>query len=214
MRAFGRWALLGSLVLGVAVSTAQAPQKQAPLPKPTLLISPCGVSTIEAELQGHQLVRIPASQIGAVSCSDTSVLPPVFRAKVRCVLTHMEAGGWHPKVQETYRSNERQAFLWSYSRTRPGPRVTNAKTSITSSHGYFLAVDIVDRYKGWDNPRFFKWLVFRYEECGLTPGGKWVTFVDAPHGQFLGWAGSPPAWAQALARQDSVQVVLQRLRQL
>lgn len=148
--------------------------------------------------------------LALLPCNSLAVLPPGMRAQVDCTMDKLKAGGWDAIVYETYRSDERQRFLYSYGRTRPGPKVTNAKDASTTVHHYRLAVDIIHRTRGWDHPRFFKWVGIHAESCGLVAGAFWKRFPDQPHAQFGAWDGAPPAWARALVK-DSVGIVWLRV---
>lgn len=140
-------------------------------------------------------------------CNSLDVLEPQFRQGVECTLARAKKGGWQPKVFETYRSNARQRTLYGYGRTRPGNKVTNASSAITTVHHYGLAVDIIHATKGWDHPRFFYWLGQHAEACGLVSGAFWKRMPDAPHLQVGSWQGSPPAWARQLLMKDSLSIV-------
>ncbi len=143
-------------------------------------------------------------------CNSLNVLPPGMRRGVDCTLGRLKKGGWDAVVFETYRSDKRQQFLYSYGRTRPGRIVTNARDATTGPHFYRFAVDIIHRTKGWDHPRFFYWVGQHAEACGLVAGAFWKRFPDAPHIQFGAWPGAPPQWARALAR-DSIGAVWLRV---
>jgi hypothetical protein len=158
----------------------------------------------ERDLHGRDTV------FALLPCNDRRVLPPGMLEQVECTLAKLEKGGWSPLLFETYRSDRRQQYLYSYGRTRPGSRVTNAKSALTGVHHYRLAVDIIDRKKGWNNPRFFTWLAIHAESCGLVAGAAWKRFPDQPHVQFGAWAGAPPLWARAIVR-DSIGVIWLRV---
>lgn len=148
---------------------------------------------------------------GLIPCNSIDVLPPKMRAAIVCTLDRMRLGGWDATIFEVWRSDRRQQFLYSYGRTRPGPRVTNAKDAYTSVHYYFLAVDIISRKKGWDHPRFFYWLGQHAESCGLVAGVFWKSFPDGPHVQWGQWMGAPPQWARQLVKLDSIGIIHQRV---
>jgi hypothetical protein len=133
-------------------------------------------------------------------CADTAKLYPAARAQITCTVQRMQKGGWSPRIFETYRSNERQQYLYSYGRTRPGPRVTNAKDASKSMHGSGMAVDIIDAKRHWDHPRFFHWLMIHAESCGAVSGGAWARLPDYPHVQYGLYAGPPPQWMQERKR--------------
>lgn len=134
-------------------------------------------------------------------CADLATLEPHVRAAVECTLARMDTiGHWqHAKVIEAWRSKERQGFLYAYGRTKPGPRVTNAKDNLASVHGYAMAVDIAHSKTGWSDPKFFRSLAIHAEACGLVAGAFWKRFPDNPHVQYGGWGGAPPMWARAMA---------------
>jgi D-alanyl-D-alanine carboxypeptidase len=140
-------------------------------------------------------------------CSSLDILEPHFRKQVECTLARLKKGGWQPKVFETYRSDARQTALYSYGRTRPGARVTNAKNAITTVHHYGLAVDMIHATKGWNHPKFFYWQGQHAEACGLVSGAFWRTMADPPHLQTGAWQGSPPTWARKLLAKDSLPVI-------
>lgn len=181
---------------GGASVTVQATPFSSALPKP------CWPQKL---LTGRDTVH------AMLPCNSLDVLPLHMRAGVQCTLDRLRAGGWDPMLYETYRSDRRQQFLYSYGRTRPGPKVTNAASAATGVHNYYLAVDIIHRTKHWNHPRFFKWVMIHGEACGLVAGGAWKRFPDAPHLQFGAWPGSPPMWARALNARDSVETVWQRV---
>lgn len=145
----------------------------------------------------------------AQPCASLDVYPPGVRAQVDCVLGRLQKGGWNYRVYETYRSNRRQRYLYSYGRTRPGPRVTNVATAQTGMHFWGLGIDIIHRDKLWNHERFFYWLGQHYEACGMVAGAFWRSFPDRPHGQFAAWESAskrPPhvrRW-QAEGKRDSL----------
>ncbi len=132
-----------------------------------------------------------------VPCRSMEVLAPAFRAKLdSCLFVRLRRGQWEWLISETGRSDARQQELYKSGRTKPGLRVTNAYSVVTTVHGYGMAVDIVSKPHGWTDPKFFRWLMIHAEACGLVAGGAWKKFPDAPHIQIF-WQGSPPLWARA-----------------
>jgi len=84
---------------------------------------------------------------------------------------------------ETWRSGERQRWLWESGRNREGQIVTN---TLSSKHMFGEAVDIVFfnlaqkkiTYEGpWERIGFIA------EKCGLIWGGRWPS-VDRPHVEY------------------------------
>lgn len=165
-----------------------------------------------------------------VANSDLTLLAPKFSAAVTAAVT--ECFSQHPplevRVFEGLRTGGRQAWLYAKGRTRlPGPTVTNAKTNLTSWHGYGLAVDIVHKTEFWtpfgnDSAKNEAWFanvgaVFKRHDCNW--GGDWHK-PDTPHMQWGRCTASPTqgaidlivstgikaVWDQLLAS-DSLQVV-------
>lgn len=203
---------LGVLLWGFVLSTTLAAQ-------PVVTLSDAGtVSVLGNPLSAplpkacwpKALLKGRDTAFAYTPCNSLEVLEPIFKKGVICTLERAKKGGWSPKVFETYRSDARQTALYSYGRTRPGARVTNAKNALTTVHHYGLAVDIIHATKGWDHPRFFYWLGQHAEACGLAAGVFWKTFPDAPHIQYGKWAGAPPQWARRLVA-DSLPVIWRKL---
>lgn len=116
------------------------------------------------------------------------VIYPPFAEKIRTILAelqhyankHMPGYTW--MVTETLRTPERQAWLYAQGRTRPGPRVTNAKVS---NHQSGLAADFAPVKDGKLNYGIadgdWAYLGHLARKHGLTWGGDWKRFVDKPH---------------------------------
>lgn len=67
-------------------------------------------------------------------------LAQVFRTPFERWLAEARANGFKILVVETFRSKERQEYLYSFGRTRPGNIVTY---TLDSAHEYGVAADIV-----------------------------------------------------------------------
>lgn len=90
------------------------------------------------------------------------------------------------EVVQGLRTFAEQDALFAKGRTKPGPKVTNARGG-QSNHNYGLAVDIAPLKGGkidWSvkNPA---WKIMGLEgrKLGLEWGGDWTTLVDMPHFQ-------------------------------
>jgi hypothetical protein len=74
--------------------------------------------------------------------------------------------------------------LYAQGRTKPGPRVTNARGG-SSNHNYGIAVDVTI-FKGaepvWESPHYAK-LGAIGQKLGLEWGGAWQSIKDEPHFQ-------------------------------
>lgn len=184
-----------AMIIAIVAAVLFASASSAQIPARTYLKpTPC---TPRAQLFGRDTI------LALGPCADLAALEPHFRAQVECTLARMDTiGHWqHAKVIETWRSRERQQFLYAYGRTKPGHKVTNAKDNLTSVHGYAMAVDIAHSKTGWDDPKFFRSLAMHAEACGLVAGAFWTKFPDFPHVQFGAWQGAPPIWAQLIAKE-------------
>ena len=95
------------------------------------------------------------------------------------------------RVVQGYRTFAEQQALYDQGRTKPGPKVTNAKPG-QSFHNYGLAIDFAllidgkqiswDIQKDWDGDLISDWLevVKVFKEAGYVWGGQWK-FKDNPH---------------------------------
>lgn len=141
----------------------------------------------------------------ATASRDLSLLAPKFRAAVEAAIDECSAQGLPVKVAEAVRSQERQAYLYAQGRTRPGNRVTNAPTNLTSWHGYGLAVDVIHATLGYEptgkNPRgneaWFARVGGIFKKHGCAWGGDWRK-PDTPHMQWGQMPASPDAPAKGL----------------
>lgn len=100
--------------------------------------------------------------------------------KVATFFEKAKTKGYTLRVTSGYRTPEEQQVLYNQGRTVEGVVVTNAKglPVCESDHCKGLAVDIVDRYKGYN----IDWnLIGKLgKESGLLWGGDWA-YPDKPH---------------------------------
>lgn len=91
--------------------------------------------------------------------------------------------GVHPVIVQTLRTFEEQDLLYQKGRTRPGPKVTNAKPG-QSYHNYALALDFCLLINGklvWVVNDYWMIVVNIYKSHGFDWGGDWSKFKDFPH---------------------------------
>ncbi len=149
---------------------------------------------------------------------DLSLLAPKFRAAVEAAIAECAQLGLPVKVNEAYRSQARQAWLYAQGRTRPGDKVTNAPTALTSWHGYGLAVDVIHATKAYwpfgkgaanaaNNAKWFWQVSDVFKRHGCNWGGDFKTRPDAPHMQWGKCRPSPSDVARSLIREKGVQAV-------
>jgi len=142
---------------------------------------------------------------------DLGRLAPKFAAAVTAAIDACNAAGMDAMVYEGYRSQELQAIYYARGRTviPPKNKVTNAKTSLYSWHGYGLAVDVISKSKLWTPAEGEKWFrkvadIFKKHNCKW--GGDW-TDPDTPHFQWARCKPSPSDLARLLLAEDGHEAV-------
>jgi len=103
------------------------------------------------------------------------------------------------RITQGLRTFQEQSQLYALGRTKPGNRVTRAKSG-QSVHNYGFAVDICliidnkiaswDTAKDWDNDTIADWYecVKIFAKQGWEWGGHWKTFKDLPHFEKKGFS--------------------------
>ncbi|PHV72197.1 hypothetical protein CS063_01610 [Sporanaerobium hydrogeniformans] len=119
-------------------------------------------------------------------CDDIKELHPKVRELAEKLLVEAKKQGLDAKIIDTYRSPERQDFLYAQGRTKPGAIVTNARGKDKSSyHNWRLAFDCIQNSKTDPyNAAFLAKLGKIGQSLGLEWGGGWSSFKDAPHFQY------------------------------
>lgn len=110
-------------------------------------------------------------------CRDISELAPNAQTACRLFLERCRRRGLDVFVTETYRSQERQDYLYSLGRTRAGNKVTWTKSSRHTSR---RAWDIACRGGVLYNTAVLAQCGAVAAELGITWGGAWST-PDTPH---------------------------------
>ena len=110
------------------------------------------------------------------ACRDPSKLVPAFLDLLQKALFTAAEAGLRIQIIETYRSQDRQDWLYEQGRTRPGPVVTWTKHS---KHTERIAADCIPLDERgrliWDSkrPQWQQWGSI-VEEAGLVWGGRWA----------------------------------------
>lgn len=136
--------------------------------------------------------------VDKVSKKRISLLHPYISKEVYDLVDHINkdilTGRAKLRIAQGLRTIEEQNELYAKGRTKPGPKVTNAKGG-DSIHNYGLAVDMVliidgksaswDVKKDWDGDKQADWMevVLVFKKAGYEWGGDWRSFVDMPHFQ-------------------------------
>lgn len=140
---------------------------------------------------------------------DLAKLAPKFRQAVLAALASCNVQGLDAYVFEAYRSPELQALYYARGRTivPPTKPVTNAKSNLQSWHGYGLAVDVISRSEGWEQPyEWFAQVAAEFERAGLKWGGTWKS-PDLPHFQWGRCKPSPSPRAREMYAEGGFHAV-------
>ena len=117
-----------------------------------------------------------------------SQVHPILRQRVEILIARLAAQGVTVEAVQGLRTAQEQNDLYAKGRTKPGPKVTNAK-AWQSNHCYGLAVDLCPFVNGkpdWNAPRkVWDSIGTEAERLHLEWGGRWK-FRDLPHVQLQG----------------------------
>lgn len=111
-------------------------------------------------------------------------LLPKAQEKAREFMGALKAAGLDAKIISATRSYREQDELYAQGRTKPGPKVTNAKGGY-SNHNFGIAWDIGIFEDGKyleESPLYAKAGAIG-KSLGLEWGGDWKSFTDEPHFQ-------------------------------
>lgn len=113
------------------------------------------------------------------ACRDINELSENAQKACKLFLEKCRAQNLNILITETYRSQERQNYLYEQGRTRSGKVVTWTKNSRHTSR---RAWDICKNVKGheYDDTSFFKKCGQIAKELNITWGGTWKN-ADTPH---------------------------------
>ncbi|GLC88274.1 M15 family metallopeptidase [Lysinibacillus piscis] len=114
------------------------------------------------------------------TCRDLAELLPAARQAVRLLFQECyKAGISNIFITETYRSQERQNYLYAQGRTRPGQIVT---WTLQSNHKSRLAWDIaVGPPQSLYDVATLSKVGAIARKLGITWGGDWMGNIDRPH---------------------------------
>lgn len=137
-------------------------------------------------------------------CRDISELTPLAQTACNLFLNRCKAKGLNVLITETYRSQERQNYLYEQGRTRLGKIVTWTKNSRHTSR---RAWDICKNVKGheYSDSGFFKDCGDIAKELNITWGGTWNT-PDTPHFEIS------TSWVAPAESEDNAMTVEERTK--
>jgi len=122
-------------------------------------------------------------------------LHPKVRDEVKKIIAEANlllADNVEVRIVQGLRTIEEQNALYAQGRTKPGPKVTNAK-GLQSNHNWGLALDfcllINDKEISWsltndlDKDKKADWfeVIAIFEKYGWSSGARWKSFTDNPH---------------------------------
>lgn len=144
--------------------------------------------------------RIPAGAsqpVDARSEGCIATLQPEVRNYARALVLKAAAIGITIKVISGTRTYQEQNALFAKGRTKPGPKVTNARGGY-SNHNFGIAFDIgIFRGSQYvpESPQY-KAVGAIGTDLGLEWGGNWTSIKDEPHFQLR------PNWAKLSSEKD------------
>lgn len=114
------------------------------------------------------------------TCRDTKELTAQAQRACALFMERCKIAGLDVLITETYRSQERQNYLYEQGRSRAGKVVT---WTHNSRHTSRRAWDICKNVKGQEylDSNFFKQCGAIAKELGITWGGTWTSNPDTPH---------------------------------
>lgn len=138
----------------------------------------------------------PAKVIDTVDPRSEKVIAtllPVVQPIARTLVQRAAQNGIQIRVISGLRSYAEQDELYAQGRTKPGDRITNARSGY-STHNFGIAFDIgvFEGSKYLAESAKYKAVGVLGMDLGLEWGGNWKTMIDQPHFQLR------PVWADGL----------------
>ncbi|MFO1418212.1 MAG: M15 family metallopeptidase [Methylotetracoccus sp.] len=142
----------------------------------------------------------PSTEIATVdnrSEKTIATLLPNVRPIARALVQKAALAGITIKVISGLRTYAEQDELYAQGRTKPGPKVTNARGGY-SNHNFGIAFDVgfFEGGKYLSESVKYKAVGALGTDLGLEWGGNWKTIVDQPHFQLR------PTWAKDLPEKE------------
>lgn len=133
-----------------------------------------------------------------MSIRDIHELLPTVAQAAEKALAECKSLGLGVLVTCTYRTNAEQEALYAQGRSKPGPKVTNAKAG-QSFHQYRVALDLYPMVNGkpdfgGKSPLWHK-IAAVFKKHGFEWAFEWKRFKERPHFQMT--KGHPLAYFQA-----------------
>lgn len=125
-----------------------------------------------------------------------TLLAPV-QQMARALIAEARERGIDCRIVSGTRTADEQNALYAQGRTKPGPKVTNARAGF-SNHNFGIAFDvgIFEGKRYLEESPLYKVVGSIGQSLGLDWGGNWKTIEDEPHFQLR------PKWAAKLSEQQ------------
>ncbi len=148
--------------------------------------------TIRGQLPAEAISRVDARSEKNIQTLLVEVQP-----MARALVQKAAFSGIQIKVISGLRTYEEQDELYAQGRTKPGPKITNARGGY-SNHNFGIAFDVgvFEGTKYLTESVKYKAVGALGMELGLEWGGSWKTIVDEPHFQLH------PEWAKDLTEKQ------------
>ena len=118
---------------------------------------------------------------------EISLLHPDLRTKCQELIKKCKTRGIDIIISQTLRTKAEQDAIYAQGRTKPGKIVSNVKYP-NSMHCWGVAFDVAVIREGkaiWDVAKCINPAETGRRTLGLTWGGRWQNFPDAPHFECL-----------------------------
>jgi len=144
-------------------------------------------------------------------CRDLTPCAPGLVRRWTAFAADMAAHGEPVAVEETTRTDARQAWLYAQGRTRAGAIVTDEPTAAHTGHGYGIALDFRFLYDPWGFTPARRALVLACaQRADLFSGVQWAPRFDAAYGDLphlqchIPGVGTAPTQAMRVARAQAL----------
>lgn len=118
-------------------------------------------------------------------CRDLKELNPLAKTACELFLSECKKAGLNVLITETYRSQERQNYLYAQGREEPYKKNKEVTKTKSSKHTGRMAWDICKNVPGQEftDIKFFEQCGAIAKRLGIEWGGDWTSFKDRPHFQ-------------------------------
>jgi peptidoglycan L-alanyl-D-glutamate endopeptidase CwlK len=156
--------------------------------------------TVEGKPPGEAIEAVDAQ-----SEKKIATLLPEIQPMARALVQKAALNEIRIRIISCLRTYEEQDELYAKGRTKPGPKVTNARGGY-SNHNFGIAFDIgvFEGQKYLPDSVKYKAVGVLGTDLGLEWGGNWKSIVDQPHYQLR------PAWAADLTEKEMLAKLRER----